>query len=73
MKTTLQLFGKPKSHYEPETTILATKRIDDGLNLLKILSSTKHLVPDEFIKDHINTYQATEKAIKHWREILEEE
>ncbi len=36
-KKTIELFGYPRSHYEPELTILGTKRIKDVKELMKSL------------------------------------
>ena len=75
-KKTIKLFGYPRSRYEPEITILATKRIKDGRELMKkfvekrkTMSSLSYEEQDKIIK----SYQETEKAVEWWEKILEEE
>ena len=74
MKHTEYLFGEPRSHYEPCITELATRRIQDGKLLLKKLSKLKATVNSvEELDELVVRYQSTEKAIKHWVDILGEE
>ena len=64
-KTTEYLFGCSKAEFEPEITILAQRRIHFARELLKKLAKTKR-------EEDIERYQAVEKAIKFWEEVLNE-
>ena len=70
--STEYLFDKPRSEYEPELTMLATKRVKDGRTLLKKLSKDKNTAPSLEIPFLQARYLATEEAIAHWQKILEE-
>ena len=75
-KKTIDLFGYPRSRYEPELTILATKRINDGRQMLKtFVSQRKHILTmtQSDQEELIRRYQETNAAIHWWQKILEEE
>ena len=76
-KKTMDLFGYPRSRYEPELTILANKRIADGHELLREYASIRK---DGFpnmnkyeIENMLIAYGETAKAIRWWEKILLEE
>ncbi len=71
--STLYITGKPRSYFEPELTILATKRIETGKALLKELATLRDTATKKELAEHIVRYTATQKSIQHWVEILEEE
>jgi len=71
--STLYLFGKPKSAYQPHLTLLAKSRIQDANHLMKELAKQRDLVPRDEIKALIKRYQAVEEAKKWWEKILNEE
>ena len=73
----MDLFGHPRSRYEPELTILANKRIEDGRALLKKFAWTrKHKFSSMSYEEReamLKAYQDTDKAIRWWEKILREE
>ncbi len=75
-KKTIDLFGYPRSRYEPELTTLATKRIKDGKEMLKKYTAQRKDMQKMSYEDRqelIRKYSETEAAVKWWRKILEEE
>ena len=73
--TTEYLFDKPRSAYEPEITVLATKRIADASKLMKRLSHEKNDIPigDAGLMDEcIGRYMAASEARDWWQKVLEE-
>jgi len=73
MKSTIRLFGQPKSRYEPCLTELATMRIEDGKELLKELARLRDVVPKDELDDLVVRYQETEAAVRWWQGLLLEE
>ena len=72
--STMYLFDRPKSAYQPHVTILASRRIADGKILMKKLAKEKNLLLKQSEIDVlIERYQATADAVKHWEKILGEE
>ena len=73
MHTTKYITDQERSFFEPELTILATKRIKTAIALKKKLSrlkndpKNKHLI-DEYIKQ----YQAADASHVWWEELLNE-
>ena len=76
-KSTMKLFGYPRSRYEPELTILAEKRIADGNELLKEYASIRKAgfpQMNQFdIDNMLQDYKETEDAVRWWGKILLEE
>ena len=74
---TIDLFGYPRSRYEPELTILAEKRIADGREFLKEYASIRKAgfpQMNQFDIDNLlSAYTKTSTAINFWQKILEEE
>ena len=70
--STKYLFDKPKSEYEPEQSILAKRKIADGKELMQKLARFKNDVSPEEIPPLVERYRATEEAVKHWQDILDE-
>jgi len=62
--TTEYLTGKPRAFFEPELTILATKRIKACREVMAKIAITK---------DDEKRYVAAEEAVLWWQELLEEE
>ena len=73
----MDLFGYPRSRYEPELTILANKRIADGHELLKEYASIRKAGFPQMnkfdIENILTAYGETAKAIRWWDRILNEE
>ena len=70
--STQYLFDAPRSAYEPELTLLATRKIADGEKLLKKIARLKSYKCYDVDK-LIDRYKATRKAVEHWVNQLEEE
>jgi len=77
MKSTLRITGKPREFFEPETTALATKRINASKELMKELAEERRQgFPGQSsaqVEDTMNRYQEAQAAMKWWQEILDEE
>jgi hypothetical protein len=71
--STQYLFDKPKSTYEPEQSILAKRKIEDGRALMQKLSKIKTNMSIEEMAPLIERYRAAEESVQHWRNILDEE
>ena len=76
-KSTMKLFGYPRSRYEPELSILAKKRIADGHELLKEYANIRKAGFPQMtqfdIENMLKDYASTAKAIRWWEKILLEE
>ncbi len=74
MKSTLRITGKPKEFFEPETTALATKRINASKDLMKELAEERRQgfpgQSSDEIEDTMNRYQEAQAAAKWWEAIL---
>lgn len=70
--STQYLFDVPRSMYEPELTLLATRKIVDGRKLLKKIARLKNYKCYDIDK-LMDRYEATQKAVVHWVDQLEEE
>jgi len=70
--TTEYLFDKPRSAYEPNLTILASRRITDAKALLHKLAQERKVTPINKMQPLIERYEATEQALNWWKNILNE-
>jgi len=70
--TTEYLFDKPKSAYEPNLTILASRRVADAKALLYKLAQERKITPIDQMQPLIERYEAVEQALNWWKQIKEE-
>ena len=70
--STEYLTGLPKSHFEPNLTIVANMRIQAGRDLMRELSKQRELPPHDDIVALITRYQAAEEMVAWWQRILDE-
>ncbi len=73
MNLTEYLFDNPRQVYEPELTMLATKRIADAKKLLKKLAKLRDSASEKELVALVYRYQKVEKAIRVWESIMEVE
>ena len=72
--STEYLFDNPRVIYEPELTMLCKARIRDARSLLKKLSRLRDTLPLGDKKNAlVERYQAVEKALRLWEDLLSEE
>ncbi len=74
MKSTQYTFDQPRRRYEPELTIVATKRIADAQLLMKRLVGLRDAAKStEEFESLVERYETAKQARNWWLEILEEE
>ena len=71
MKSTDYITGKPREFFEPEVTLLATKRIEACRELMAKLARKRKL--GLLDPEDMDRYMAAEESVKWWTKILEEE
>ena len=71
MKSTEYITGKPREFFEPEITLLATKRIKACRELMAELA--KKRTQDKLEPGDIARYMTAEESALWWTKILEEE
>ena len=72
--STFELFGKNKSEYEPEISILAKKRIDDANENMKKLILLRNLPMTSVERQALEEqYNISAEARDWWQKVLDEE